>query len=388
MSADGGGSQDLKFVAAANRPLASAWARGLLSEPPLDSASLIAKAERLEKSPVEPGSWQERLDVLTKDLRDSVMLNPLGRAMAYGQFVGILRQRIRASRLWRRRPEIFQHPIERLVVILGQMRSGTTLTHRLLACDPRFSFTRLHETLAPLAGRRMAGPWRASFVAGLLNVLNPSLSSAHATSARAAEEEFGLHAFSLHGAMFEGQWHIPNFARWSEQSDLAPVYREFRQLLQTLRWRRADPVQSIQLLKAPQFMQDLPALLHELPDSRMIMLVRDRADVMASSASLVSNQQRIQSDAVDALRIGAEWRRKTMLREERAWKALELVPQDRLLTIQFERLQADWEREVRRTYDYLGLNLTPSTLTRMAGVANAGSHRGHRYSAAQFGLEK
>jgi hypothetical protein len=377
---------DLKWVNAANRGLARAWASGLLAEPTLDAAVLIDKAERLEGGALERDHSQEALRVLTDDLHDVAALNPLGRAMAHGQLVNILRQRIRAGRLWRRRPAILANTIERPVIILGQMRSGTTLTHRLLACDPRFSFTRLHETLDPSAASRLIGAWRAQMVGGVLHRLNPRLKAAHPTSAGAAEEEFGLHAFSLHGAMFEAQWHVPNYARWSEARDLAPVYREFRQLLQTLRWRRRDRVDTIQLLKAPQFMQDLPALLRQFPDARIVLLVRDPAEVMASSASLVWNQQRIQSDAADPRRIGAEWRRKTLLREERARRALEPVCKNRLLTVEFNRLRADWRREIDRVYDYLGLAPTSSTLKRMERVASAPGHREHRYSAADFGL--
>ena len=386
MSANRGGAEDLKLVAAANRGLAGAWSRGLLTEPPLDAASLIAKAEGSEKATIEPGEWEEALRILTADLSSAAALNPLGRAMAHGQLVGILRHRIRAARLWRDQPETLNQPVERPVVILGQMRSGTTLTHRLLACDPRFSFTRLHETLDPVAAQRLVSRWQAASVGTLLRALNPQLRAAHPTAAMAAEEEFGLHAFSLHGAMFEAQWDVPTFARWSEARHLGPVYREFRRLLQTLRWRRRERTDAIQLLKAPQFMQDLPALLEEFADARFVMLVRDRDDVMASSASLVWNQRRVQSDVADPLRIGAEWRGKTLLREERAAQALKSVPDSRLLTILYDSLKIDWAREVRQIYDFLDLPLEASTLVRMKRIANGSGHRGHHYSAAQFGL--
>lgn len=386
MSAEGAGPRDLRIVAAANRGLAGAWARGLLSEPALDAASLIAKAEHLEKGKLELGAWVEALRILTNDLCEAAALNSLGRAMAHGQLVSVLRQRIRAEQLWRQHPEIFERTLERPVIILGHMRSGTTLTHRLLACDPRFSFTRLHETLDPLTENRFLGRLRASLVGGMLNLFNPNLRSAHPTSASAAEEEFGLHAFSLHGAMFEAQWNVPNFARWCEDRDLAPVYREFHRLLQTLAWRRHDRVDSIQLLKAPQFMQDLPAVLDQFPGARIIMLVRNPADVMASSASLVWNQQRIQSDSAEPHRIGAEWRRKTLLREERSNGALEQLSNADLVTVEFEQLKSDWPGQIRRIYEHFRFRLTPLTLARMKRVASATDHRGHLYSAAQFGF--
>ena len=98
------------------------------------------------------------------------------------------------------------------------------------------------------------------------------------------------------------------------------------------------------------------------------------------------NQQRIQSDAADPLGIGAEWRRKTLLREERARRALEAVPTSRVMTVEFDRLNADWAGEIRHIYQFLDIAPTPSALERMKRVANASGHRGHRYSSSQFGL--
>ena len=382
----GVGVRELRLVEVANRGLARTWAHRHLSGPPLDPASLVTKAERSEKRQIEPGHWQEALDVVTQDLQETAALNPLGRVMAHGQLVNILRQRIRAERLWRSRPEIVARPIERPVIVLGQMRSGTTLTHRLLACDRRFSFTRTHETLSPMARSRAGAQAHAMLLRATLNAINPGLSSVHPTSASAPEEEFGLHAFSLHGAMFEAQWNIPGYARWSEARDLSPVYREFHQLLQTLRWRRGDSESAIQLLKAPQFMQDLPALLDEFPGARIVMLVRNPAEVMASTASLVWHQQRIQSNEADPKRIGAEWRRKTLLRADRAAAALRHLTPEQLVTVDYGDLKADWSAQVARIYDFLGLPLPSSLLARMSRQAVGSKHLGHVYSGEQFGL--
>ena len=75
----GVGVRELKLVEAANRGLARTWAHRQLSGPPLDADSLIAKAERSEKGMIEPGHWQEALRILTRELRESAALNPLGR---------------------------------------------------------------------------------------------------------------------------------------------------------------------------------------------------------------------------------------------------------------------------------------------------------------------
>ena len=379
--------QDLPLVEILNRALRRAWSSGLSPEPSLDAGELAEAAMRRERGELESGCWQDALDRLTGDLQRSAALNPLGRTIAHGLLVRMLGQRIRAAQLWRSRPEIFDRPIDAPVIVLGHMRSGTTRLHRLLACDPRFAFTRMHETLQPLPAGRFQSVAFASAVRGLLDLCNPELRKIHPSSALAPEEEFGLHGFSLHGAMFEAQWNVPAFARWCEGRDLRPVYREFRQLVQTLCWRRGEPSERTVLLKAPQFMQDLDAVLEAFPGARSLWMKRDMNSVVASSASLVWNQQRVQSDRADPVRVGREWRRKTHLRQERAQLALaQRRPSTPVLPVDYAAMNADWREQVRRIYDFLGMELTDSVEARMARVARSSDHVGHRYSAKQFGL--
>ena len=306
--------------------------------------------------------------------------------MAHGQIVMLLRSRIRARKLWRRHPEILDRPLGAPVIVLGQMRSGTTRVQRLLACDPRFAHTRLYESLFPIPrrGRRLL----AGALGTILNRFNPAIGRIHPSAAGAPEEEFGLYSLSFAGALFEAQWRVPGFGRWWEQADKAPLYREFAALLRTLAWARGDPPGKPLILKVPQFMQDLPALLDVFPDARLIRLHRDPAAIVASSASLVWNQMRIQSDRADKAWIGREWLRKTHLRERVAVETLAARPHVPRLDVAYDAMNRDWRAEIARVYDFLGFELTPELQRRMANyVAGAHRHLGHRYSLAEFGLE-
>lgn len=385
---DFAGRAQLKLVSRLNQALASAWRNRILPEPTLDQDRLVEIACRQEEGELDGGHWQDALACLVDDLQRTACLNPLGRTIAHGLLVRVLRQRIRMARLWRRRPAILANPIEKPVIILGHMRSGTTRLQRMLASDGQFSYTRMHESLQPVPKSRAAAVVATWGVHRFLNSCNPHLRHIHPSSALAAEEEFGLHAISIHGAMFEAQWWVPGFARWCERRDLRDVYGEFRSLVQTLRWLRGEPASAVQLLKAPQFMQDLDGVHRAFPDARFIRLERDREQVVASSASLIWNQQRIQSDAADPLTIGAEWQRKTELREERAVAVTARLPSSRLLTVSFDRMERGWRGEISRIYDFLGLPLRAGALARMAKVAGRSDHRGHVYSPRQFGLPK
>ena len=373
------------MVRAACRTLEKVWSRKLLPEPCLDSDWLTSEAARRERGEPAPGCWEQALRLMTDDLAGPARLNPLGRTIAHALILQTLRQRIRAAALWRAKPAIIDTPIRAPVIVLGQMRSGTTFLHRLLACDGKFAHTKLHESVQPLPRSRPAAVAATAMTQNFLSLCNPMLRRIHPTSALAPDEEFGLHAFSFHGAMFEAQWDLPGFARWSESRNLTPVYEEFKRLLQTLRWRRGD-LARIQLLKAPQFMQDLPAVIAAFPDARFVRITRDRSKVVASSASLVWQQRRIQSDDANSVRVGAEWKRKTALRELCAAEAFKARPSVPLLDLDYDSIQEDWLGEIHAVYDFLGLHLGRPVIRRMARLTARRAHLGHHYSRRQFGL--
>lgn len=379
-----------------NRGLTQSWRMGVATKPRLTAAAMIADARRRtgldDFGPEE--RWRPALDLLARALVREARLNALGRTIAYGQIVGILMQRLRAHALWAEHPEILERPIEPPIIVLGHMRSGSTRLQRLLACDPRFAHTRFFESWRPVPHRRGAAlddrKWRAGAALHVARMLNPRFTAIHPTTLSAPDEEIGFHAFSLCGAPFEAQWRIPSFAAHWEGADLDPVYGEFRALLQTIGWLRGEPPERPWILKVPQFMQDLPALLRVFPDARLLCLSRDPAEVIGSSASLALNQMQIQSDHVDPHWIGHEWLRKVALRERIA-HATRAVATASQLDIAFAAMNADWLREVRRVYDFLGLDLPRETETRMrAYVAAAHGHANKRpgYSLADFGLTR
>lgn len=376
-----------RAAAIAARALERAWTSGLLPRPVLTPEALLAAALRgADPAALGPDqAWREPFERLLRSLRDEAALNPLGLSMAHGQIVMLLRARMRAARLWQARPGILERELAPPIVVLGQMRSGTTRVHRLLACDPRFAFTRASETLTPvpMAGRAL----RARAVLAALRLLNPETLRIHPTSPGAPEEEFGWLAFGFGAAQCEAQWRIPAFTRWWEAADKAALYRAFKALLRTNAWARGENPTKPWILKMPHYMEDLDALLDAFPGARLVCLERDMAKVVASSASLVWNQMRIQSDAVDAAWIGAEWLRKTRRRQrvfEEVLAARSNVPR---ITVRYDAIDRDWRTEMRRVYDFLGLDLPERVERRMATfLAGARRHLGHDYSLEQFGL--
>ena len=374
-----------KRVEFLNRSLERSWERGLFTRPDLEGLRL--RGARLATKHGR-ASWQYALEKLIDSLEDEAALNPLGVTFAHVQLSRLLTQRERAYRLWQAHPEIADQPIERPIIVLGHMRSGTTRLQRLLGCDPRLNHTRFFEITHPVASGpdlRVLESWLELKV---LDWLNPSLQTIHPTAARDVEEVFGLFAPSFYGAQFEAQWRVPSFTRFWEERSRIDVYRDFKLLLQTIAWQRGASNAPF-VLKAPQFMEDLGDLLTVFPDAQLICVSREPAESVASTASLVWNQMRVQSDEVSPHWIGAEWLRKIARREEACGKdraAHTEVPQ---IDTTFAAMNADWRREIRRIYGFLDMNLTANVeagMARYLAKAKAGGYRNHHYQARDFGL--
>ena len=368
--------------------LAALWQLGLLPTPKLsvllDRAAEVEADAAVGKRP----PWRVALELLVASVRGEAALNEIGLTFAYVQLAGLLRLRQRLQRHWRINPAILALPIERPVIVLGHMRSGTTRLQRLLGCDPRFNHTRFYEVMNPLPAwldLRIPSSWAQL---KLLSALNPALNAVHPTSATAVEEAFGLLSFSFYGAQFEAQWRVPDFARVWQTQDRIWVYREFKQLVQTLASPRRNG-SNPWVLKAPQFMEDLEPLLKVFPDARVILLNRDLEEVVASSASLVWNQMKLQSDDVDRQWIGTEWLNKTVLREKACMSVLGARPDIPRVDVAFDAMNEDWLAEMHRIYAFLGIELTDFVERRMRRYlhkAERSGFRGHAYAPEDFGL--
>lgn len=372
-----------------NATLPALWDRRILPPPDLDEATL----DRQARSATGLDDFGDdrfvraQLRVLLPALEFEAALSPFGRMIAHGSLLKVLKERLWAEEWFRRHPEILERPVVAPVVIVGQMRSGTTRIHRLLAADPRFAHLRLYEAMCPVPrpGSR-AGPRdpRIRIVrhgVGVLNAINPGNGAAHPTGTLEPDEELGLLEASITGAQIEAQRRVPSFARWSETHDQTPAYAKLKRLLQLAGWFRGEDAAKPWLLKTPQHMQDLPALLRVFPDARLIFTHRDPVAVVASSASLVWHQMVAQSDAVDPHWIGAEWLRKTAYRARAAAAARRGIPN---MTIDIDYADADTSLHavLDRIYDWLDLepaNLPPP-------VADV-RHRAHRYRLEDFGLD-
>lgn len=380
----------------ANAFLGKAWERGWLPPPALDPEALWAlaakpygaRAEAAEhggRSDEDVADFRERLVRLIVSIDAEADLNPLGRAMAWGQLSRAVKNRLAFGALWLERPELRETPLAPPIIVVGHMRSGTTRVHTLLAADPAHSHTRYcdayHPVPAPLGLNRV----KAGLELAMLGLLNPWMQSIHPMAPAAVEEELAWLSAALHHSIYESQWHIPAYSAWSEARDPAPIYREFVRILKTDAAHRGLAGKP-RVLKVPAFAEDLATLLAQLPEARLVIATREHDAVLKSAISLAANQMAIQSDTCCLDAITTRWRHKIALREDRMAAALENW-QGPVARLGFDALGADWEAAILRCYADLGLVLTPAALSamrRMMAESEGGKHHAHREQLARF----
>ena len=376
-----------------NRWLERAWEHGWLAHPPLDPEALWAKAARGFSTEDEAGGrceediadFRARLARLAQSLEREARLNPLGRCIAHGQLVRAIRHRLALGRLWRARPGLLETGLAPPLLVIGQMRGGTTRVHRLLAADPAHCATRCCDSWHPVPRTPDPRPFRSAAELALARRLDPWLDTIHPFGAARADEELGWLAAALDHCAYEAQWRVPAFTMWSEARDPAPVYREFARVLRTDAAHRRN-ARRPRVMKVPQFAEDLGPLLARFPDARVVIARRCGEETLRSSVSLVANQMAIQSDTVELGAIEAEWRRKIALREARAEAALAGFAGP-VARIDFARLDADWRAEIAAVYAALGLPLTAPALAAMTReTAGASPHRDHARQLHDFRL--
>jgi len=320
--------------------------------------------------------------------------SPRGWYRIHRLLVWRLANRLTIRRELQRHPEILNEKLERPIVITGLPRTGTTFLQRLLARDPAHRVLRWGETLHTvpfrLAGSGIdARAAHAEAFLGDLYRLSPAYSAIHRTTIDAPEECIPLLMNSLRSWGFGLYFPVQRYARWLEAQDLTPSYAYYRKQLQILQTQaRAERW----LLKAPNHLLALDALLSVLPDARIIQTHRDPARVVPSTASLVATWWGMNLRRFSLRGLGrgimeeqAEFvRRATAIRDGHPASG-------QFFDVLYPELLADPIAAVRRIYDRFGLFYTAEAERAMHSYLEAhpkNEYGAHRYSLERFGLSR
>lgn len=333
-----------------------------------EPAAVLADAQRKEGlTDWGPGEFEEPLTVLLRDYARTD-LNAIGAHILRSGIVHSLRMRLRTQEWIRRHPEILDERVAAPIVVVGMMRSGTTLLQRLLAADPRFVCAYGWEVVevAPRLNHPFTGVDPRIAISQAREAksreLAPELFSIHPMYATEAEEEIVFLADAFLSHVPESGAHLPHYRTWLDDQDFSPAYGYLHRMLQFLQWQKRQRGLAGQrwVLKSPAHLGYLGLLRAQFPDLHVVHMHRDPRTTIASGASLNATLHAMHADVVDAHRVGAPWLARMGWTNDRAMTTRDGWSDDgeRVTDIGFDDAVADPIGQVTRVYHAVGLPLT------------------------------
>jgi len=326
-------------------------------------------------------------------------LNDLGASIMRSSVVHSLVNRLRLNYWLQRHPEILEEEITAPLVVVGMMRSGTTLVQRLLAADPEHTCTLGWEAMAPApppgSDPAAVEPRLTQAIAReeQTRTFAPELFAIHPTYANQAEEEIMFLADAFLSHVPEASCDLPAYRAWLNEQDFAPAYANLYRTLQLLQWQKRLRGEHCGrwVLKTPAHLGYLRDLLDTFPGAHVIHLHRDPMDTIPSGASLNSTLWRMHADDVDPAHVGDQWLERMGWTNDRAMAFRSGLPAANqcFTDIRFSELTRNPLEQMARVYQAAGIALSADARGAMRGWLRddaADRQRGHRYTAEEFGL--
>ncbi len=342
-------------------------------------------------------SYREPLEQLLYSLEHEADLNDIGRTVLRQRVVDILATRLRVQAWLGRHPEILDEEIRAPLVIVGLPRTGTTMLHRTIAADPRMYAPLWYETRFPCpaldwdpAGVDQRIVDGKAEMAAMLDA-NPDLLSVHPMDAMGPDEDIMLLEQSFYSFNIQSFAWLPGFDAWIEAQDHRVGYRYLELLLKFLQWQKKQTGQQAErwTIKAPHHLHYMDLVLEVFPDARVVQSHRDPLETIPSLASMIFELWRIYSDGADPIKVGQQWARKFANGMAHTMAVRDAGAEDRFLDLWFRDTVSDPLTEIRKVYDFIGMDLTPEAEAEMRAWQDFNRRElrpSHEYSLEQFGF--
>ncbi len=360
----------------------------------LDPDGLITAARRrCRLDDLGDPAFLPRLRRVTESL-ERAPVTALARAITRQTFITALANRLRHEDWMRRHPAAEHRPIQRPVFILGFPRTGTTLLQNLLSLEEGSRALRFWELQTPVPvsedrardrARRLRIA-RSTLAAAYL--IAPEMRTVHEIGPETAEECWPLFANSFAVMNWELGSGLLDYGQWLREQDMTGPYREYRRQLQMI--ATAQDVRQL-VLKCPEHLWFVDALLAVFPDAAIVWTHRDPLDSVASYCSLISLNRRLMYGRVEPKALGAHIQQAFADGVRRAMAARDRHPGALFLDVDFRALVRDTPGQVRALRERLDLPHDAAAEARVqAWLADNGrqDRKGsHLYDPAHYGLE-
>ncbi len=325
-----------------------------------------------------PGDFREGLEVLLESLERDADLSPTTDETVVGGLRRRLVNRLEVEEWLRLHPEIGQLPVRGPIDVMGLPRTGTTAVGNMLSRDPQFRALRGWEQSQPCPPPQLeieaTDPRRLQAIRED-ELLPPELKAMHIYDVDATLEDSEILGMAFHGQQFTLP--VYGYQAWWRQADLTATYAYHRQVIQLLQSQRPP---NLWLFKAPHHKFHLEAIVAAYPDVRFVMTHRDPVKVVPSYSSIVSSIFPAANGKRDLHRVGREVSEHLRVGMENAIAARGRIGEERFLDVHHRALIADPMGTMRRVYEFLDLELTPTmaeSLTDWQRANRSGAHGTH-----------
>lgn len=335
----------------------------------------------------------EGLKKLRTSLDHHESYTPFGHFYMRQMILAMLVHRLRHVELLKQHPEIHNERIAKPIIILGLPRSGTTLLFNLLALDPTHRFMPNWEAFiaqVPPKGnytiendpRKKQAKWMLRFQKYLM----PDIDTLHVFAPEIPEECTPILMQSFATQAYTGQFNIPDFSSWLDHADHFPTYRHHKKVLQALQWKYPG---ERWLLKSPDHLPAVEAILKTYPDACLVHIHRDPIKTIPSWASLSLVFRKVFYPNVDTFELGQQVLTRLANDVDRYMESRNILASGQFHDLAYADFMKNPINTVQQIYERFGFEMSDQTEKKMREFLSANpknKHGVHKYEPEDFGL--
>ena len=360
----------------------------------LDAVQLLGEAKKITGlnflgNPL----FEEGFNKLVDSINNEADLNEIGIQAQHHRLIGVLSNMLRIEDAVINHPEILNEQIVAPIVIVGLPRTGSTMTHRLLAADPRHTAMLWWEGRYPamLPNEERGNPSERMDLGkaevDAVVAASPEALTIHPWDYKGADEEILLLEHTFFSTVPESFMRLPSYSSWVEDQDHIHAYNQLKIMLQYLQWQNPGREKKRWVLKSPHHLGFIDKLLIVFPDSKVIQTHRDPQKTVPSFCSMCANLFEPLTNSYDKNNIGSHWANKLSKVLNHCMKVSNANP-DNFLNLDFLKMIEDPIAEMSIVYQFIDQDFTDQAENAMTAWKEENQHEmgSHQYSLEEFGL--
>ena len=335
----------------------------------------------------------EGLNRLIDSINNEANLNEIGIQAQPIRIQGLFSNRLRFEEDLKKFPEILDQEIIAPIVIVGLPRTGSTMTHRLLASDPNHTAMLWWEGRYPalLPGEKR-GDIETRMELGKAEVdavvaASPEALDIHPWDYKGADEEILLLEHNFLSTVPESFMALPSYSKWIEEQDHTLAYEDLKKFIQYLQWQNPGREKKRWVLKSPHHLGFIDKMISVFPDAKIIQTHRDPIKTVPSFCSMCANLFEPLTTNFDKVFIGKHWSNKLTRALNHCMNISEQHP-DNFLDLEFLNMIKDPIDEMKKIYEFIGESFGEKTEVAMEAWREENKHEmgAHKYSLEEYDL--